>query len=347
MTIDEFFENFLTENVNLKKICDGECDGSDIDCDICKVTSRHKALAENLKNELKILQTEDEENQPSTFLTGSYRRHTMIHPPKDVDFFIVLDRGEYHDDELDKLISPEKLLNKLYETLESIFEEEDIKLEKQHHSVMVIYDKTFSIDVIPAFETDDKKAYMIADIEDNKNEYIISNPKIHYQYINDINDFTSVNGKKRFKRVVRLLKFIKRKAFHTEKVKIRSFHFELLAAEILGSDKLTSYSEAIHKFLSKASDYFDKPFIIDPANPQNKIDDYIENFSSETKEAIKKKLKDPANIAQLAVDHEKNDEPTKAIQEWEKIFRENESSSNSGSGPTTIYSPPSKPWCSN
>ena len=327
MTIEEFFEDFLTKNVNLRKTCEEECDGSNSDCDICMVTSRHKELAEDLKKELKILSTEDEESKPSTFLTGSYRRHTMIRPPKDVDFFVVLDSGEYQDDELNDLITPKKLLNKLYGALENILKNEDVKIKKQRHSVTVIYDETFSIDVIPAFETDDKKSYMIADVEKNQGSgrYIISNPKVHYKYINDINESTAINEKKRFKKIVRLLKYVKRERFNVGRGKIRSFHFELLAAKILGKEKISSYSEGINNFFSHVHKYFDKSSLVDPANSDNKIDDYIDELSSEIKESIKEELKELSVISQNSLDYEKEGKDSKAIKEWEKFFQESES----------------------
>lgn len=344
MTVEVFFDNFLTEEINLKKLCDGECDGLNKDCDICKVTSRYKKLAGDLKDKLKILPTEDEELQPSTFLTGSYRRHTMIRPPKDVDFFVVLDSGEYQDSELGDLIIPKKLLNKLQKTLEEVFEGKNVEIKIQQHSVTVTFDDNFSLDVIPAFESQDKKSYLIPDVENNGDgKYIVSNPKTHHENINNINESTSVNGKKRFKRVVRLLKFIKDQRFNTGKTKIRSFHFELLAAKIIGSEKINSYSEGINNFLSEVSDYFGKSSITDPANSDNKVDDYIDNFSQETKDSIKGELDSLYGIAQDAATYEDAGNNDKAINEWKKIFEKQDIGNK---GPTVIYSKPPQPWCS-
>ncbi len=349
MTTEEFFDNFLTTEVNLTKICEGECKGNQSGCDICLVTSKYKDLVEELKKELKILPSEDEENLPSHFLTGSYRRHTMIRPPKDVDLFIVLDSGEYLDIELHDLITPKALITRLKSALEKIFEDsKEVSVEEQRHSVTVVYNKKFSIDVIPAFETDDKKAYKIPDIENNQAEhYISSNPKIHYQYINDVNDTTSINGKKRFKKIARLLKFIKRKKFNSEPTKIRSFHFELLAAQILGSDKITSYSTGLNDFLSAASSYFDKSIITDPANKENKIDDYIDDLDSNTKDLIKSQLDSLAKITNHAIELEESGNETEAINEWKKIFYVDQDNSSKGNNPsrtTYVGSSPPKPW---
>ena len=322
MTTEEYFDDFLTSEVNLNKICNGECTGSNPDCDICLVTNTYKDLVDSLKDELKILPTEDEENKPSYFLTGSYRRHTMIRPPKDVDLFLVLDSGEYQDEELDQLITPTALIQKLKSTLEKIFEDdEDIEIKEQRHSVTVIYSETFSIDVIPAFETDDKDAYMIPDVEDGDSGiYIVSNPKVHFEYINQVNEDTAVNSKKRFKKVARLIKFVKRQRFNEKPTKIRSFHFELLAAKILGDGKINSYSEGLNKFFSVASEYLDDPVIKDPANEENMVDDYLAEMSSETKQLIKDELDSLYEITSAAVQLEKDGNDQGAIAEWKKVF---------------------------
>ncbi|MFH1601642.1 MAG: nucleotidyltransferase [Candidatus Shapirobacteria bacterium] len=350
MTVEEFFDDFLTSEVNLNKICEGECAGSDPNCDICLVTSTYKDLVDSLKNELKILPTEDEENKPSYFLTGSYRRHTMIRPPKDVDLFLVLDSGEYQDEELDQLITPTALIQKLKSTLIKIFEEnDDIEVKEQRHSVTVIYSETFSIDVIPAFETDDQEAYLIPDIEDgNDGTYIVSNPKVHFEYINQINEDTAVNSKKRFKKVARLIKFVKRQRLNEKPTKVRSFHLELLAAKILGDSKINSYAEGLNKFFSVASDYFDDPVLEDPANEENMVDDYLEEMSSDVKQLIKDELDSLYRISGKAVQLEEDSNDRAAITEWKKIFsvddrgtKKNEPVTRS----TYVGSSPSKPWC--
>ena len=350
MTVEEFFDDFLTSVINLNKICDGECTGSNPDCDICLVTSTHKDLVDSLKNELKILPTEDEENKPSHFLTGSYRRHTMIRPPKDVDLFLVLDSGEYHDEELDQLITPTALIQRLKSALEKIFEDnDDIEIKEQRHSATVIYSETFSIDVIPAFETNDQEAYMIPDVEDgNDGIYIVSNPKVHFEYINQVNEDTAVNSKKRFKKVARLIKFVKRQRFNEKPAKVRSFHFELLAAKILGDNKINSYSEGLNKFFSVASEYFDDSVIEDPANTKNMVDDYLEEMSSETKQLIKDELDGLYEITSTAVQLENEGSDQAAITEWKKIFSINDQNTKK-SEPVTrstyVGSSPSKPWC--
>ena len=345
MTVEDFFDQFLVNDINLNKVCEGECDGSNKNCDICLVTSTYKALVENLKKSLKILPTKDEENLPSYFLTGSYRRQTMIRPPKDVDLFIVLDNGEYQDNELHDLITPKVLIARLKATLETIFKNNfSVKVKEQRHSVTVIYNENFSIDVIPAFETDDKKAYKIPDTETGNNgRYITSNPKLHYEYINKVNDNTASGGKKRFKKIARLIKFVKRNEFNDEPKKVRSFHFELLAAEILGKSEINSYSQGLYQFFALASDYFDESVIEDPANSSNKVDDYLANKSIETKELIKDELNSLSFIARRTLELEGQGDHDGAIKEWKKIFSTEEKPVENI--PLVEISRPPQPWC--
>ncbi len=351
MTVEEFFDNFLVSEVNLNKICKGKCAGSEPGCDICLAKGKYKELIEELKNELRVLPTEDEENKPSHFLTGSYKRRTMIRPPKDVDLFIVLDSGEYQDSELNDLIIPKALIAKLKTALEGIFSDDDEVIVKgQRHSVTVIYSETFSIDVIPAFEIDDGKAYKIPDTETGQNgRYITSNPKIHYEYINEINKSTSVNGERRFKKIVRLLKFVKRRMFNEGPTKIRSFHFELLAAKILGDGKINSYAEGINDFFSMAGNYFDKASISDPANEENMVDDYVNELDSQARESIKSELNELHQISNKAIELENAEDDEAAIDEWKKIFTtEDSGGTNKGgytSGSAYVGSSPPKPWC--
>ncbi|EKD52683.1 MAG: DNA polymerase beta protein [uncultured bacterium] len=350
MTVEEFFDNFLISQVNLNKLCDGECTGSEDGCDICLVTSKYKELVEKLQEKLKILPTEDEENEPSYFLTGSYRRHTMIRPPKDVDLFIVLDSGEYQDSELNDLITPKALIAKLKSVLKNIFVNDNgVEVEEQRHSVTVRYSETFSIDVIPAFEIDDSKAYKIPDIETGENgRYIVSNPKLHYEYINKINESTKVSEKKRFKKVVRLLKFVKRRKFNEDPIKIRSFHFELLAAKILGDVKIQSYAEGINNFFSRAGDYFDQASITDPANTDNMVDDYVDELDEQAKESIKTELAKLSQISNKAIELENSGNEESAITEWKKIFTDDDDETDKNfyvGGSTYVGNTPSKPWC--
>lgn len=318
MTIEEKFANFVSQKLNLTKLCD-KCTGSNNKCDICKVSTAHKELSEILIEKLKIKQTDDEETKPSTFLTGSYARHTIIRPPKDVDFFVVLDNQSYQDEELEDLITARKLLDKLEDVLGKIAEDKGLTIKRHRHSITIIYDENFSIDVIPAFETSDEKAYLIPD--DKTGKYLISNPKIHFEVVNDLNKKTEkISGVKRFKRIVRIIKSMKRDIFNGGKLKLRSFHLELVAVEIFNDGKIESYSVGLEKFLSGVVGYLSEPGLKDPANEDNLIDDYYIDLSDNDKDEIIEIFKDLAKKASEALVKENNDEIEDAIKLWAEII---------------------------
>ena len=58
-----------------------------------------------------------------TFLTGSYKRNTMIRPLNDVDVFIVIDESEYD-------ITPNSVLNKLKRDLSGLYPNTDITRDR-------------------------------------------------------------------------------------------------------------------------------------------------------------------------------------------------------------------------
>jgi len=71
MSVEKVFDQLLTQKLNLRKLCEGECDGSNQKCDYCKTAAARKELEEKLKEKLSVLPSEDEKKKPSTFLTGS------------------------------------------------------------------------------------------------------------------------------------------------------------------------------------------------------------------------------------------------------------------------------------
>jgi len=143
MTPQEQFDKYLADHLNLTKK------------DIEKVQV-HIELREKLETKLEFKGKDNDETY--SFLTGSYSRNTAIRPPKDVDFFIVLNDKKYGD------LKPSELLNLLEKTLKEILP--DTTIFQQTHSVTIEYDEEFSIDVIPAFETN-SELYKIPHVSEN------------------------------------------------------------------------------------------------------------------------------------------------------------------------------------
>ena len=58
-----------------------------------------------------------------SFLTGSYKRHTMIRPPNDVDIFVLINHGRYE-------VTPNTVLNKLRLDLRSSYPNSVVRQDK-------------------------------------------------------------------------------------------------------------------------------------------------------------------------------------------------------------------------
>ena len=80
-----------------------------------RIVSSHTHLRQN---NLKPLQYVDD-----SFLTGSYKRHTMIKPPNDVDMFVLIDYRKYE-------ITPNAVLNKLKRDLSDSYPNSVVRQDK-------------------------------------------------------------------------------------------------------------------------------------------------------------------------------------------------------------------------
>ncbi len=284
MTIQDKFDSYLSGYLNLNE------------ADIEKI-GIHKDLRKEVEKKLKIKGKSGDETY--SFLTGSYVRNTAIRPPKDVDFFVVLDEKAYKEK------SPKELLATLEQSLKEIVGDKTVF--EQTHSITIEYDEEFSIDVIPAME--EGEAYKIPEVAEDGDSWLISNPNVHKKKLNEANEET----KGLLVPIIKLLKSWKRDKCDY----VKSFHLELLATEILRGLDVKSYSEGINLFFSKSSDYLREPCIKDPANEQNLVDDYL---SDGERKQLADLMAAEREISNNAVTFEKDTEDDKALAEWDKIF---------------------------
>jgi len=98
---------------------------------------------------------------------------------------------------------------------------------------------------------------------------------------------------------------------------VKSFHLELLAIEIINNSDIESYTEGINLFFDNASNYLENSCIVDPANSDNLVDDYLVD---DERENLKYLIKTEAVIAQNAVSLENDGKTDESIKEWDKIF---------------------------
>lgn len=150
-----------------------------------------------------------------SFLTGSYRRSTLIAPlsSADIDVFIVLEPKYYKADGHAKLLDSVKLtLKKTYKRTPDI---------SRNGQAVTISFEDFKVDVVPAFNRKGG-GYLIPDSIGNR--WIVTDPKKHVEVWAAQNK--SHNGD-----LVPLIKMIK--VWNREhSKKLRSFHLEALVLQM-------------------------------------------------------------------------------------------------------------------
>ena len=305
-----------------------------------KIDDSERKLIEDKQNELRIalrrkLSLKDD------FLTGSYRRHTIIKPKKegdefDVDVFVAFDKKEYDEKEL------KELRNLVANALGKIkVENPQFGIKKvndtQRRSVCVEYGNDFFIDVVPSIEIEKDQLYKIFD--QRTLAPVKSNPKLHAQLLTDANDLTG--GK--LVPIIKMLKFWKREKCDY----MKSFHLELLAVDLLGSEKSLSYADGIVKFFSEAGQKLKTACLKDPANSDNFIDAYLD--TDETRSKLVNLFSIERENAINAAKFECTGDSESALIKWRNIFAPDVEKSKIrpmiSSGPIVINKNPAKPWC--
>lgn len=340
--MDDIFKKYIQKYLTIQKDCKQECAGDNDKCEKCRVIAAHRDLRAKLKERLSIMEEVDSSGNEDiySFLTGSYKRGTIIRPPKDVDFFNVLKADDY------KNFTPSEALNILYAALSDIYPDKEKagEIKPQTHSITVVYSDTFSIDVIPAFE--DGKTYRIPHVPlpgKGEETWLISNPKIHEDIVREANEKT--DGK--LIPIIKLIKDWMRTTCKPKNIPVTSFHLELLATQILGNKETTSIDSGLAKFFTQAICFMDEACVHDPANMDNLVD---EEIADSDREKVKTLLRTTAKIAEEAVQAENDGEHEEAINKWKRIFEtlKEDRGSNDNSpktGPVVINRSPAKPWC--
>jgi hypothetical protein len=289
MTTTEFFEDLL-DRINLK-IDDKERDF---------IEEKQNALRDALREKLPL---------KDDFLTGSYKRHTIIKPLKDgekfdVDVFLAFDNEEYGERELAdlrKMVADALVEIKAENTKLGITDINDT----QRRSVCVQFGNNFQIDVVPAIEVEKDVRYKIFDNQTLK--AVKSNPKLHAQLLSEANDRTG--GK--LVPTIKMLKSWKRDKCDY----MKSFHLELLAVDILGGKEIPSYPESVAKFFAEAKLKLKESCLKDPANSEYFIDAYLDDDG--TRQKLLDLVVAESEAANDALEMEKDED---AVGRWKDIF---------------------------
>lgn len=189
------------------------------------VSTRQAAIRSVLEKDFAVLES---------FLTGSYRRSTMISPLKeaDVDIFIVLDPKHYAAHGQNNLLSAVR--NSLLKTYTKT-----PKIRPDGHAVTITF-TDFKVDVVPGFYCTGG-GFLIPDTSGPR--WISTDPKRHVEIWSEANK--AHNGD-----LVPLLKMLK--AWNASRNLLTSFHLETLTLSVIDKVTISSFPSGIRFFFDKA-----------------------------------------------------------------------------------------------
>lgn len=138
-----------------------------------KIKTSHKHLRENILQPLDYIS--------HTFLTGSYKKKTLINPANDIDVFVVLSGYSQYD------ITPNAILNKLKKDLKSRYPNTTIKQDKP---CIVIEFNHVLFELTPAIEIEnwyEHNNFYIPEMSKNNTWQLVDNPRILEERLTEAN----------------------------------------------------------------------------------------------------------------------------------------------------------------
>ena len=234
-----------------------------------------------------------------SFLTGSYRRSTMIAPltEADVDVFVVLDPKHYSANGQQALLDEvRRVLRKTYTRTPEI--------SPNGQAVTIRFDD-FKIDVVPGFNRQGG-GFLIPDAQANR--WISTDPKKHVELWTASNKIHNGN-------LVPLIKMIKGWN-KTHSTLLRSFHLECMIREILTNITISDFSSGYRYVLNSAKDKVYTP-VYDPAGYGG---DVGSSMALMDKQAAAVGLNSACNLALEAERLESAGRTAEAFEKWRKVF---------------------------
>lgn len=256
------------------------------------VSSRQTAVRAVVEAEMTVI---------DSFLTGSYRRSTLIAPLKqaDIDIVVVL-ASEYHNSGATNVLNKVKAaLDKKYKTP---------KVSRNGQAVTITF-KDFVVDVVPAFYRSGG-GYLICDSGPNK--WIPTNPKQHI-------DISSTHNKTHNGDLVPLIKMLKAWNRQIDR-HFRSFHLEVLAWKIFDGITISNPWSGVRYFFDKAQPLIPVK-LPDPVGHSPDVASYL--YTQAHFDAAVSRLKTAHGRAVKAEAYAKNGKNAEAFAEWRKIFGDN------------------------
>lgn len=266
-----------------------------------KASARHQRVREQVADGIKV---------DTTFLTGSYRRHTKTKPLKDVDIVVVL-----HDDERNYLDQdPSQILKVIEDILLCHYPAH--RVERQRRSVRVdfgveiiddVADDVVSFDVVPAFTEGDH--YVIPDTFTG--EWIDTNPKVHADKATAANK--ALDGF-----WIPCIQMIKKWNDHHDQPIKPSFLLEVMALKLLTAPWTGSYPREVRQFFASAADRLSEGWP-DSAGLGPDVSDRLDSDPAAFLRA-RQALVDAEKACTEALRHEREGRIQAALDIWQELF---------------------------
>lgn len=234
-----------------------------------------------------------------SFLTGSYRRNTLIAPlsSADVDLFILLDSSYFGTNGAAALLDRVKaVLRKTYPRTPEI--------SRSGQAVTIAF-TDFKVDVVPAFH---RKGGGFLIPNARTNQWISTDPKEHVTLWSKAN--AAHNGD-----LVPLIKMIKQwNRSHSSL--LHSFHLETLILNVLTNVTISDFPSGARYVFSKAQALVQET-VADPAGYSGDLGAYLD---SQQKIKVCERLTTACQRARQAERFEENGRTDLAYEQWRLIF---------------------------
>jgi hypothetical protein len=221
-----------------------------------RIKKSHRHLRENILQPLHYVS--------NTFLTGSYKKKTLINPANDVDVFIVLSGYTQHN------ITPNTILDKLKQDLKITYPKTPVK---QNKPCVVIDFNHITFELTPAIEIEnywggDSEFYIPKMSKDNEWQ-LVENPRVLEKALTEANQ--RLNNK-----LNPLIKMMK-KCKVNNNLSTPSFEMEKMAINRLHS--IDNFRDGVQKLL-RIYKWKDKAYTY--LNIENKSDSEFATFCRDT-----------------------------------------------------------------
>lgn len=255
------------------------------------VSTRQQSVRSVLDDGLTILET---------FLTGSYRRNTMIAPLKeaDVDIVAVMDTSYYQrDGQVSLLDKVKRVLLKRYPRTP--------KISRDGQAVTITF-TDFCVDVVPAFNRQGGGLLIPDSIQ---KRWIETDPKRHVEI------WAEANKKHEYK-LVPMIKMVKAwNKMHS--ALLRSFSLETLTLQALSNVTISDYSSGVRYAFDKARSQV-RSAVYDPAGYGGNVALYLDTY--EKVNQVVTRLETAYQRAVKAEGLDQRGRPDLAFDKWRMIF---------------------------